>query len=109
VNDSAATLDRSFQALAHPVRRGIVAKLAGGPATVGDATRDFAVSKPAITKHLKVLEEAGLVERAVRGRSHHLRLVESPLTEAGEWIERHRALLERKFDVVDEYLKEEGR
>ena len=63
-----------FRALSHPIRRGIVERLAAGPATVGDATAGFGVSKPAISKHLKVLEETGVVTRVVEGRTHRLSL-----------------------------------
>ena len=63
-----------FKALSHPIRRGIVERLAAGPATVGDATGGFGVSKPAISKHLKVLEETGVVTRVVEGRTHRLSL-----------------------------------
>ena len=96
-----------FKALAHPVRRGIVERLAAGPATVGDATRDFGVSKPAISKHLKVLEETGVVTRVIVGRTHRLSLDTQALGEAAAWMDRQRALWTRMFDVVDEYLKEE--
>jgi DNA-binding transcriptional ArsR family regulator len=97
----------SFGALAHPIRRGIVERLAAGPASVGDATRGFGVSKPAISRHLRVLEDAGLVVRAVEGRTHRLRLEERPLADASAWIERQRALWQRKFDVVDRWLEDE--
>src|SRR4051812_18450788 len=97
----------SFKALSHPIRRGIVERLAAGPATVGEVTRDFGVSKPAISKHLKVLEESGVVTRVVEGRTHRLSLQPAALGEAAEWMDRQRALWERMFDVVDEYLKEE--
>jgi DNA-binding transcriptional ArsR family regulator len=95
-----------FQALAHPLRREIVERLAAGPATVGEATRGFAVSKPAISKHLKVLEEAGVVSRVIEGRTHRLSLEPQALEEAAEWMERQRAVWTRMFDVVDDYLKE---
>src|SRR3954469_18711699 len=98
-----------FKALAHPIRRGIVERLAAGPATVGEVTADFEVSKPAITKHLKVLEETGVLTREVDGRLHRLSLEPKALAEASEWIDRQRALWERYFDVVDEYLKEDPR
>ena len=98
-----------FRALSHPIRRGIVERLATGPATVGEVTRGFGVSKPAITKHLKVLEETGVVTRVVEGRTHRLSLETSALGEAAEWMDRQRALWGRLFDVVDEYLKEEQR
>ena len=96
-----------FKALAHPIRRGIVERLASGPATVGEVTHDFDVSKPAISKHLKVLEETGVVTRVVEGRTHRLSLEPSVLDEAADWMDRQRALWERLFDVVDDYLKEE--
>lgn len=97
-----------FKALAHPIRRGIVERLAAGPATVGDATAGYGVSKPAISKHLKVLEEAGVVTRVVEGRTHRLSLEPSVLAEAAAWMDRQRARWGRLFDVVEEYLKEEG-
>jgi len=96
-----------FKALSHPIRRGIVERLAEGPATVGDATAGFGVSKPAISKHLKVLEETGVVTRVVEGRTHRLSLELVALREAAEWMDRQRALWGRLFDVVDEYLNEE--
>jgi DNA-binding transcriptional ArsR family regulator len=97
-----------FRALAHPIRRGIVERLAAGPATVGDATAGYGVSKPAISKHLRVLEDAGVVTRVVEGRTHRLSLEPSVLGEVAIWMDRQRALWGRLFDVVDEYLKEEG-
>ena len=96
-----------FRALAHPIRRGIVERLATGPATVNVATAGFGVSKPAISKHLKVLEESGVVNRVVEGRTHRLSLDTRTLGEAAEWMDRQRALWARMFDVVDDYLKEE--
>jgi DNA-binding transcriptional ArsR family regulator len=99
----------SFKALSHPIRRGIVERLTAGPATVGEVTRGFDVSKPAISKHLKVLEETGVVTRVVEGRTHRLSLEPKVLDEAAEWMDRQRALWGRLFDVVDDYLKEEQR
>ena len=99
----------SFKALAHPIRRGIVERLATGPATVGEATKGFEVSKPAITKHLKVLEETGVITRSVEGRTHRLSLQPGVLEEAADWMDRQRAIWGRLFDVVDDYLKEEQR
>jgi DNA-binding transcriptional ArsR family regulator len=95
-----------FKALAHPIRRGIVEHLAAGPATVGEATAGFGVSKPAISKHLKVLEETGVVTRTVEGRTHLLSLDTEALGEAADWMDQQRALWGRLFDVVDDYLKE---
>jgi len=96
-----------FRALAHPIRRGIVERLATGPATVGVATAGFGVSKPAISKHLRVLEDSGVVTRVVEGRTHRLSLDTHALGEAAEWMDRQRAVWARMFDVVDEYLREE--
>jgi DNA-binding transcriptional ArsR family regulator len=99
----------SFRALSHPIRRGIVERLAVGPAAVGEVTRGFDVSKPAISKHLKVLEETGVVTRVIEGRTHRLSLEPKVLEEAADWMDRQRALWGRLFDVVDEYLKEESK
>jgi DNA-binding transcriptional ArsR family regulator len=103
-----AQLDRSFLALSHPVRRAIVERLAEGPATVGEATRGLAVSKPAVTKHVKVLESAGLVRRDVEGRTHRLSLETGSLAEAEDWLELHRSLWESKFDAVERHLRRGG-
>lgn len=96
----------TFKAIANPVRRGIVERLAGGPATVGAATVGLGVSKPAITKHLRVLEESGLVTRAIDGRTHTLSLSVEALTEAGAWIEEQRGRWSLWFEAVDDYLRE---
>jgi len=95
-----------FKALAHPLRRDIVERLSGGTATVGEVTRDFGVSKPTISRHLKMLEEAGMVSRVVDGRTHRLTLRPESLAETADWIETQRARWERLFDVVGEYLEE---
>jgi DNA-binding transcriptional ArsR family regulator len=96
----------AFTALAHPTRREIVRRLSRGPSTVGEATRDLGVAKPTISRHLKLLEEAGVVTRVIDGRTHRLELRPETLAETAEWIERQRARWERLFDVVDEYLEE---
>jgi DNA-binding transcriptional ArsR family regulator len=96
-----------FRALSHPIRRGIVERLGAGPASVGDATAGFGVSKPAISKHVKVLEETGVVKRDVEGRTHRLSLEPDVLSVAADWMDRQRVHWERLFDVVDEYLKEQ--
>jgi DNA-binding transcriptional ArsR family regulator len=98
----------AFKALANPVRRHIVERLAEGPATVGEATGGLGVSKPAITKHLKVLEESGVVSRVIDGRVHRLALEPAPLAEVGDWLDHQRARWERLFDVVEDYLEERG-
>jgi DNA-binding transcriptional ArsR family regulator len=95
----------SFEALANPVRRGIVEQLASGPLTIGAATSGLAVSKPAISRHVRVLEEAGVVVRTVQGRTHLLSLNVAALDEARDWLERQRAVWERLFDAVEDQLR----
>jgi DNA-binding transcriptional ArsR family regulator len=85
----------AFKALAHPLRRDIVERLSGGVATVGEVTRDFGVSKPTISRHLKMLEEAGVVSRVIDGRTHRLALRPEALAEASDWIESQRERWER--------------
>ena len=99
----------TFKALGHPVRRQIVERLSSGTATVGEVTRDFGVSKPTISRHLRTLEEAGVVSRVIDGRTHRLALRPEALAEASVWIDRLRERWERLFDVVGEYLEENGR
>jgi DNA-binding transcriptional ArsR family regulator len=106
--NSSAQLDRSFVALSHPARRAIVERLARGSATVGEATRGLPLSKPAVSKHLKLLEETGFVRRTVQGRTHRLRLEPRPIDQAARWIETHRAIWEAKLDAVERHLAEEG-
>ncbi len=106
-----ATLDRAFAACAHPIRRGIVERLAAREGdddgmTVGEATRDFTVSKPAISRHLRVLEEAGAIVRVIDGRTHRLRLAEQPFDDAADWIGQLQKMWERKFDVVEQFIAE---
>ena len=95
-----------FAALAHPLRRDIVERLSGGTSTVGEVTRDFGVSKPTVSRHLKMLEEAGVVSRVIDGRTHRLSLRPETLAETSDWIDTQRARWERLFDVVGEYLDE---
>jgi DNA-binding transcriptional ArsR family regulator len=102
-------LDRSFAACSHPIRRGILERLSEGEMSVGEATRDFGVSKPAISKHLKILEQAGAISRVIDGRTHRLRLGERPLDDAYAWIADQRRCWERKFEVIDQYLQEQRR
>ncbi len=101
-----ATLDRSFLALSHPVRRAIVERLTSGPATVGQASAGLGVTKPAVTKHVKVLEGAGVVRRSVTGREHVLQIDPDALRDVFDWLELHRSLWERKLAVVEEFLAE---
>jgi DNA-binding transcriptional ArsR family regulator len=100
-------LDRTFVACSHPIRRGILERLAGGEMTVGEATSGFGVSKPAISKHLKLLEQAGTITRVIDGRTHRLQLSERPLEQAHDWISSQHVLWERKLDTIEEYLAEQ--
>ena len=95
-----------FSALAHPTRREIVERLSAGAITVGEATQDLGVSKPTISRHLKLLEDAGVVSRVIDGRTHRLALRPEALEETAAWIEGQRARWERLFDVVGDYLEE---
>ena len=98
-----------FTALAHPTRREIVERLSAGAATIGEASRGLGVSKPTITRHVKLLEDAGVVTRVVEGRSHRLGLCPDTLAAAAGWLESQRTRWERLFDVVGDYLEEERR
>jgi DNA-binding transcriptional ArsR family regulator len=97
----------TFTALAHPIRRELVARLSCGAVTVGEASRGLGVSKPTISRHLKLLEEAGVVTRRVDGRTHRLGLRPEALADAAEWIEAQRTRWERLFDVIGDYLEEQ--
>ena len=104
VNSSAA-LDATFGALADPTRRAIVAHLARTPeSSVGELARPFAISLPAISKHLRVLEQAGLVARQKDGRVHRCRLVAAPMESAAAWIERQREFWDGRLDALQRYL-----
>ena len=99
-------LSLTFAALADPTRRAILARLAGGAATVGELAEPFAISQPAISKHLKVLERAGLIERGVRAQWRPCELSAGPLKVASEWIGGYRQFWEESFDRLDAYLRE---
>ncbi len=100
-------LDRTFAACSHPIRRGILERLTDGELSVAEATGNFGVSKPAISRHLKVLEEAGAIVRVIDGRTHRLRIQERRLREAAQWMSSQRELWEHKLDTVEEYLREQ--
>jgi DNA-binding transcriptional ArsR family regulator len=103
---SPASLDATFAALADPTRRAILARLAAGEASVAELAKPFAMSQPAISKHLKVLERAGLVSHTARAQRRPRRLEAQPLAEATEWLERYRALWEQNFLRLDDLLEE---
>ncbi len=97
-------LDHSFAALADPTRRAILARLAKGEATVQDLARPFAISQPAISRHLKVLEDAGLIETRIQGTARPRRLKPDTLAQTWEWLGQYRALWEAQFQRLDAVL-----
>jgi DNA-binding transcriptional ArsR family regulator len=110
VNNSAAQLDQIFHALSASTRRGILAQLAReGEATVGDLAAPYEMSAPAISKHLRVLEEAGLIEREIDGRIHRCRLGSAPLGDAAQWIEKTRHFWEERFAALARHLERHPR
>ncbi|HKQ78771.1 MAG TPA: metalloregulator ArsR/SmtB family transcription factor [Blastocatellia bacterium] len=103
------TTDRlsiTFAALADPTRRAILTRLAVGEATVGELAEPFEMSLPAISKHLRVLENAGLIARGREAQWRPCRLEAEPLKEVANWVERYRRHWEESFDRLDEYLRE---
>ena len=102
-----AALSDIFSALADPIRRAIIVRLTSGPCSVTQLGAPFAVSAPAISKHLAVLERCGLIVRWKTGRVHYCRLVADPLAQAGAWIEQHQAFWERQLDALADYLDRE--
>jgi DNA-binding transcriptional ArsR family regulator len=99
-------LDATFAALADPTRRAILARLATGEATVNELAEPFQMSQPAISKHLKVLERAGLISRGREAQRRPARMEARPLNEATEWIERYRQIWERNYQRLDDLLEE---
>lgn len=101
---SAAVLDRVFSAVSDPTRRAILARLADSDARVTDVARDFPISLNSTSKHIRVLEGAGLVRRSVRGREHILSLDAAPLGEAAEWIEHYRRFWSDQLAALDAFV-----
>jgi DNA-binding transcriptional ArsR family regulator len=99
-------LDRTFAALADPTRRAILARLASGEASVTELGEPFEMSLPAVSKHLKVLERAGLIARGRERQRRPARLEAEPLREIAEWTDRYRRFWEESYDRLDEYLDE---
>lgn len=99
-----ADLDQSFAALADPTRRAILARLADGEATVQDLARPFAISQPAISRHLKVLEDSGLIETRVHGTARPRRLKPDAMEQLWHWLGQYRALWEAQFQRLDAVL-----
>ena len=101
-----ARLDATFMALADPTRRAILARLAQGEATVMELVAPFRMSQPAISKHLKVLEKAGLISRGRDKQKRPCRIEAKPLAEANEWLEDYRKIWEANFDRLDDLLED---
>lgn len=100
-------LDRVFHALSHGARRTMLDRLSHGPATVGDLARPLSMSAPAVSKHLRVLEDAGLVTRRRQGRMHRIQVRADHLASAQSWLEQRAALWKSAFDELERMLKEE--
>jgi len=105
----AQQLDRVFAALADPTRRAILARLAGGEATVNELVAPFDLSQPTISKHLKVLEGAGLVSRGRHAQFRPVRINAAPLERAARWIGDYQRCWEENLDQLDSYVKDLGR
>jgi DNA-binding transcriptional ArsR family regulator len=102
----ADVLSATFAALADPTRRAILARLARGEASVGELAKPFDISAPGITKHLKVLERAGLIARGREAQWRPCKLKAGPLKDVAAWVEHYRRFWEQSFDRLDDYLKE---
>jgi DNA-binding transcriptional ArsR family regulator len=103
---ASSRLDATFSALADPTRRAILARLAGGEASVMELAKPFAMTQPAISKHLRVLERAGLISRGREAQRRLSRLEGKPLAEATEWLENYRQFWEHRFQQLDALLDE---
>ena len=99
-------LSMTFHALSDPTRRAILARLSKGEASVNELAAPFSMSLPAVSKHLKVLEQAQLISRSKEAQWRPCKLEAAPLKDADDWIEQYRAMWEARFDRLDEYLQE---
>jgi DNA-binding transcriptional ArsR family regulator len=106
VDYSVTGLDLTFHALAHPVRRAILARLVDRSATILEIADQFDMSLNGVSKHIKLLERAGLIRRDIRGRTHHCSLDALGLREAGAWIDYYRPYWERRLDALERFLAE---
>ncbi|TGM90114.1 ArsR/SmtB family transcription factor [Leptospira licerasiae] len=100
------TLDSTFAALSDPTRRAILMRLAKGDLTVMELAKPFKMSQPAISRHLKVLEDAGLISTTIRAQERPRRLKTAPLKEATDWIEKYRQMWEKRYQSLDGLLEE---
>jgi len=104
---SDSQLDQVFFALSDGTRRAILARLTEGSTTVGELAKPFNISKPAVSRHMKILERAGLIDRVVHGRQHTCSLSTIGLQTAEDWINFHRKFWESRFDALENLLKEQ--
>lgn len=104
-----AALDQVFSALADPTRRAILKALSRRPATINEIAVPFPVSLNAISKHVMVLERAGLLRREIRGRQHHCWIEPHPLHEANQWLEHYREFWERRLDALQMYVAKKAK
>jgi DNA-binding transcriptional ArsR family regulator len=106
VSNQEANLSTTFAALADPTRRAILARLVSGQATVSELAAPFEMSGPAVSKHLRVLQRAGLVSQSRHAQWRHCRLLAAPLKEAAAWLDEYRRFWEQSFERLDDYLRE---
>ena len=107
--DASASLDHVYGAIADPTRRAILTLLARGDITIGALADKFPISLNGVSKHVKVLERAGLVDRRVNGREHWLTVNPAPLGDAAQWLERYRVFWKRRLAALEQMLVDEDR
>lgn len=107
VNIKNSQLDQIFSALSDSTRREMLRRLTKGELSVKELSESFTISKPAVTKHLKVLEGAGLLKRLVVGREHRCRLEAGPLNKANDWLQFYERFWQDKFDALEKFLSKE--
>jgi DNA-binding transcriptional ArsR family regulator len=105
MQQASGNLDQVFFALSDGTRRAILSRLAEGSTTIGELAKPFEMSSPAISKHMKILEKAGLIERRIKGRQHHCNLMTAALKTAEDWINFHREFWERRLNALDDLLR----
>jgi DNA-binding transcriptional ArsR family regulator len=103
------SLDATYAALGHPIRRELLSRLSASDASVTELAAPFDVSLAAVSKHIRVLEDARLVHREVVGREHHLSIEAKPLREAASWLETYRRFWDQRLDALDHMLREKRR
>ena len=104
--NSSGVLDATYAALAHPARRGMLSQLRAEPLRVTDLAASFDISLPAVSRHVRVLQEADLITRAVHGRDHRLSLRAQPLQEAAAWIDAYRGFWTQRLDALEAHLEQ---